>query len=214
MKTLQNLLVGGCLGLVVYVFAGCTVQNPDYCDNGCEPIPPSCAGEACVPPTPVPVDPPLVDGPCEGDEDCASTAYCGGDARCVPRCKSDEECSHGEVCIECGKCQSPALPATCGAAPDFCQADGDCGVGKACRVGRCHFECSSESTCPVGQVCAEGLCADDPAPASPECTLDLHCESGTCINGYCHVYCESQADCGDMMVCQIAVCQPDYQPSR
>lgn len=150
---------------------------------------------------------------CYKDEDCAAEDYCSG-GKCIARCKSDDECAPGLVCVACGKCQEPELPATCGEQPAYCSADSSCGTGKDCKNGRCHYACSGNAACPVGQVCNAGLCGDDPAPSKPQCVLDLHCSDGTCINGYCHPFCSVSGDCGAQELCLVGVCQPNYLPAK
>lgn len=145
------------------------------------------------------------DAQCEPDELCEEGA-------CKPRCSSDDECGPGMVCAACGKCQPEDVPATCGSTQVYCSSEVSCGSGKACQSGRCHFQCASSDSCPVGQICMAGLCEDDPAPANPECSIDLDCADGSCINGYCHPACDSSAECGTGHLCQTGVCQPDFRP--
>lgn len=150
---------------------------------------------------------------CKADADCSSDEYCGANGTCVTKCRSDDECAPGTVCnASCGKCQPADRPASCGVVPSFCSSAVKCGDGKRCRANRCHFACGDKTKCPVGQVCRSGLCIDDPAPADPECVLDIDCTNGSCINGYCHARCSGSSECGFGMLCQMGVCQPNYYP--
>ena len=144
--------------------------------------------------------------------DCAADEFCDR-GRCKARCTSDEECGPGKVCAPCGRCQPDDQPATCGSQPVFCSEDTPCGDEKTCKRGRCHFDCTASETCPLGQICQARLCVDDPAPANPECALDLDCADGRCINGTCHPGCKTRDDCGQGHVCQLGICQPDYAPA-
>jgi hypothetical protein len=151
---------------------------------------------------------------CTADTDCQAEQLCSAGA-CIAKCKSDDDCGPDSVCTACGKCEPKGVPATCGAAPMFCSEQVGCGTGKSCVNNRCHAVCASSESCPVGQVCSSGLCLDDPAPAKPECKLDLDCgaSSGICINGYCHALCKTGAECSQGALCQMGVCQPDYTPA-
>ena len=85
-------------------------------------------------------------------------------------------------------------------------------MGKTCQSSRCHFTCTSSNHCPVGQVCGvQGFCKDDPDPGkNAECSLDLDCTDGICVNGYCHLSCSATSQCGDRELCLMGACQPDY----
>lgn len=151
---------------------------------------------------------------CTNDSQCAKDQFCQqNQKKCIPRCKSDDDCSPGSVCTSCGKCQSKTLPATCGEVPVYCSAAASCGKGKVCVSGRCHFTCTQTVQCPLGQMCTKGRCLDDPKPAAPDCVLDLDCVTGSCINGTCHPACTSSATCGQGELCQMGLCQPDYFPA-
>ncbi len=176
------------------------------------------AGEACVtgycaPSGFVKVTPFQPATGCAADSDCKSDELCSAGA-CIAKCKSDDDCGPDSVCTACGKCEPKGVPATCGTTPLFCSDQVGCGTGKSCVKGRCHAQCTSSTSCAVGQVCQAGLCLDDPAPAKPECKLDLDCSDGSCINGYCHALCKTSQDCGPGALCQMGVCQPDYTPAN
>ncbi len=189
---------------------GCAVpcEDDNICGEGL-----SCVMGYCIPGVFDKVKPIEDSTTCSKDEDCSADMYCEK-GTCISRCKSDDECAPGLVCVACGKCQKPSVPATCGEVPSYCSADTSCGAGKECVSGRCHFNCDGKTSCPVGQICAHGLCKDDPAPTSPECVLDLHCESGSCINGYCHLACANSGECASQELCLVGVCQPNYHPAK
>jgi hypothetical protein len=191
---------------------GCASQCSTHadCDRGKMCVTGYCVGKQV--PEVKPVDPPIP-STCTKDEECGDEHYCS-ENKCVERCKSDDDCSGGLVCVACGKCQPPETPATCGEVPDYCDEKRPCGAGKSCEVGRCHYSCDAKTSCPVGQTCQSGVCKDDPMPTSPECVLDLNCKSGSCINGYCHAFCEKSNECGFGMLCQVGICQPDYFPAK
>lgn len=150
---------------------------------------------------------------CSKDTDCKSDELCSAGA-CIAKCKSDDDCGPDMVCSSCGKCVNKGVPATCGSSQVFCSSSVPCGTGKSCVLSRCHFQCTSSASCPVGHVCDGGLCKDDPAPAKPECSLDLDCAAGSCINGYCHPSCSLSKDCSTGELCQNGICQPDYTPVK
>ena len=188
------------------------------CAEACTAASPCAGGFACVMGYCVPggfnvVKPVEGKQTCDKDGDCAVDMHCVAKT-CIPRCKSDDDCAPGLVCVACGKCQKPSLPATCGEVPDYCNAKVSCGAGKVCQEGRCHVACDSKTACPVGQVCDKGACVDDPSPTSPECVLDLDCADGACVNGYCHVGCQSSGECGSQELCLVGICQPDYHPAH
>jgi hypothetical protein len=196
---------------IICTNVGCTntCGGDNDCADGWTCVGGYCSPDAALRPTPY-----LPSATCTEDAQCRADQYCNREqARCSDKCKSDDQCAPGTVCAECGKCQPKDLPATCGQAKVYCSETVACGEGKSCVQGRCHFQCEGTGPCPVGQLCSEGLCKDDPAPAAPECALNLQCENGTCVNGYCHAVCESSAECGFGALCLIGICQPDYQPS-
>jgi hypothetical protein len=168
--------------------------------------------------------PASVDGDeCTTDDDCAHGLICEGNV-CIQGCQHDEECQdegEGWVCTACGRCAPPESP-TCGEWKTFCDTDPECGEGRVCtELSRCTYTCeTTDPLCPLGQVCIDGECADDPAPAEPECVFSTDCtanalctENGClCVNSYCHPLCTVEDDCGWGEICDLGLCVANYRP--
>jgi hypothetical protein len=189
---------------------GCAIpcSSKDQCSDG-----ENCVTGFCAPGGFGKINPYVPPTSCKLDTDCTSDELCESGS-CIPKCKSDDDCGPDKVCSSCGKCQPKGVPATCGSSQVFCSSTVPCGASKSCIKSRCHFTCTSSDACPVGQVCATGVCQDDPAPAKPECSMDLDCATGSCINGYCHPSCELSKDCSGSELCLNKICQPDYNPTK
>jgi MYXO-CTERM domain-containing protein len=101
----------------------------------------------------------------------------------TPRCREDEDCPSGQVCVE-GECVTPTPTRT----PTGCRDDDDCPQGQVCVNDTCVTPtptgCRDDDDCPQGQVCVNDTCVT-PTP-TPRCRNDMDCPSGqVCVNGMC-----------------------------
>lgn len=208
---------------------GCALGDPRSCAVGaaCEPLPE------------------LVGTPparCRGDQDCAaglaqdycaawgesSDLYCTdpyGDAVCYPfsACKSDRECgacSGPRDCAEGSSCVAGS-----GTCERTCVNDRECGWGRGCQAGLCHWRCDATAGCRgVGGTCdGAGLCTFSPQHCDPvmrrctaACDENVDCDlTRTCDGsasgpgpgaGRCYLACEGDGECGEQGVCKNGGC--------
>ncbi|MBI5611339.1 MAG: hypothetical protein HY902_20875, partial [Deltaproteobacteria bacterium] len=103
-----------------------------------------------------------VGGVCRGDQPCHDDNGCCLGERCQDgRCRERQGCSASASCLD------PATVCTYGVCvPKDCQADSDCGGGRACLWGLCQNHTPCGGTCPAGQACAARLDRCVPAPAA------------------------------------------------
>lgn len=109
-----------------------------------------------------------VDGcPCLRDEDCEAALYCGPTQRCVPGCRTSEDCARADdggavalpLCDPASRaCVGCTSPSDCVRAPS-CQ--GNVSVryppgGSPCVGGACLYPQPAVEPCPFG--CDEGAC--------------------------------------------------------
>ena len=81
----------------------------------------------------------------------------------TPRCRTNEDCPAGEVCVD-GECVvATPTPTPIG----FCEDDNDCPAGQVCVNNRCVTPtptrtpigyCTDSEDCPAGQVCVNNMC--------------------------------------------------------
>lgn len=97
---------------------------------------------------------------------------------------------------------------TCGPAPQ-CDSDDDCVGESVCTNGVCESVCSSTVGCPFGSLCLDAnqqeVSADSDTTGSCtsiECTADIHCGSGSCLDFQC-VECLSDDQCQIDELCSM-----------
>lgn len=111
----------------------------------------------------------------------------------TPRCRTDEDCPSGEVCVD-GTCLTPTrTPTPIG----YCDRDDDCPEGQVCVDHQCVTPtptrtrtpigfCNTDDDCQPGEICVDNRCVTPTATATPRCRTDDDCPSGeVCIDGTC-----------------------------
>lgn len=169
--------------------AGAACDRGFVCEDGRCVAAPECRDDAACPPGQSCLVPP---GRCVGAPECGLDADC---PRERPRCQlgrclaaDPSACDAARPCPEGQVCQG----GRCVAGPE-CRDDGQCGVGRVCRAGRCQDaepECRDDDACGRGLVCDGGRCVE-----APECRIDGDCPGGErCLQGRCAGACDCPAD--------------------
>ena len=160
---------------------------------------------------------------CHADTDCRQGEVCNAGGFCAPgnmhptpvvpgtviACAKDTDCLRGYTCTG-GTCSHAA---TCGLPATLCTATDQCGTGRTCFEGACHFICGQSGPCPLGQACSSGACIDL-APLKAECLFDNDCGAAyRCLNAVCHPLCGTDNQCGTGAFCDAGVCRADMRPT-
>ncbi|MEO8602195.1 MAG: hypothetical protein ABI629_06435 [bacterium] len=111
----------------------------------------------------------------------------------TPRCRRDEDCPSGEVCVD-GECVAATpTPTPIG----FCDKNEDCPEGEVCVDHHCVTPtptatpigfCNNDDDCPDNQVCVDHHCVTPTPTATPigYCTGTEDCPEGqVCVNNMC-----------------------------
>jgi hypothetical protein len=103
------------------------------------------------------------------------------------QCITNDQCG-GQVCTSENRCVD-------------CTDSKQCTEGKSCNplLGLC-VECTQHTDCGPGRSCILGNCV-------AQCTDDLGCPGGHCVNGAC-VECRSNVDCSNDLWCDGGRCRP------
>lgn len=103
----------------------------------------------------------------------------------TPRCRENEDCPDGQVCVD-GECVTPTPSPT----PTGCSNNDDCPDGQVCVNNHCVTPtptptgCTNNDDCPDGQVCVNNHCVT-PTP-TPRCRTNNDCPDGqVCVDGMC-----------------------------
>lgn len=123
---------------------------------------------------------------CRQDDDCGIDKLCRN-GFCTFECEAQEDCPHGQSCIDMVCLDDPPLSAEC-------VFNEECDTGVVCINGRCHTDCETHSECGERQMCDHGICQPDRRPGQ-ECTRNTHCEEGECVDGHCALACWEDRDC-------------------
>ncbi|MBX2799520.1 MAG: hypothetical protein KTR31_17725 [Myxococcales bacterium] len=141
---------------------------------------------------------------CKLDDDCALSEVCAF-GRCMPRCRSFEECQPSRSCLTLLSDDDEE-----GFCDPVCQRDDDCqsrncnlwsgtcmalgeqpqglGVGEVCQQ---HDECKS-------QACIDGACFSGCVVAAEACPDDSTCVPTTLEGGICLHACQRDGQCADL----------------
>ena len=105
----------------------------------------------------------------------------------TPRCRENEDCPDGQVCVD-GECVTPTPTPT----PEGCNNNDECPPGQVCVNHECvtvtptPTGCANDDDCPDGQVCVNNHCVT-PTP-TPRCRTNDDCPDGqVCVDGMCEV---------------------------
>ncbi len=229
-------------GLVGDPFVQCAVNDPipTIDDPDCEVDSDCPSGRACI--NDICVNPCYTLSPCDATAICSvvdtvpfRTMICScregwqpdTDRSCVPvdlpnppGCRSDDECSVGEACIN-RACKNPC---DCGTGADCFLADhvpvcrcpegtiGDPQI--ACVPPGCqrNEECSDREMC-VDGTCINPCLIEDPCGPNAECYPQIHVANCRCLEGYepdptardgCRpIGCRSDPECPDNQACDV-----------
>ena len=111
---------------------------------------------------------------CVDDTGCPQGTVCD-QARCVPPCSSDSECTLPELCDEGGHCKDP----------NACESWTECPPVHYCQKsdGQCVPGCQLDEQCAdAGKVCEDGACVDKGCQHNYQCGFEEECEAevGAC----------------------------------
>ncbi|MFU8804383.1 MAG: hypothetical protein ACNA8W_11280, partial [Bradymonadaceae bacterium] len=106
---------------------------------------------------------------CQSNTDCSEGSTCQR-GRCRLGCDDTSQCRTGETCTD-GQCLTPqsddlccrstddcspcevCVSGACQVVQQFCVTNAQCGIGKSCLSGLCHYECAADSDCPTSHTC-------------------------------------------------------------
>ena len=84
---------------------------------------------------------------CEVDNECGGLCCLLKNCTKCPKCRSDDECRHNEICCEQGECRSTCLGSSCA-------NDKECAAMECCKFGNCV-----DGGCPFDNVVLGLVCA-------------------------------------------------------
>jgi hypothetical protein len=202
---------GGCSSNADCVDGNCYTQAPGgYCTQTCGnggtcPTGSTCSltlGGYCV-------------QSCSATTDCRDGYSCQFGTCQAAYCRSDFQCSGGQVCdLNQGVCVFHLS----------CQTNVDCKAGQSCQGGTCNgttaAACTSNSQCPSGETCGRtGVCSGGTAASPAAGQIGATCNGfggGRCTQGpqpqcfgqnenfsggYCTSSCQSDSQCGTSALC-------------
>lgn len=180
-RSLKDCPSGG--NCVSFWSGGYCLQGCRWTSRVCNKDKPCPAGESCRQSSNSPLSFCVPD--CPGGSLCG--AFRGGDAFCLRKCQTDQDCRQKYYCALLGDQKNRAcLPRGVSKLGEQCQQNGDCESGLCSEFGNGRY-CTQPCTtsCPVGFLCSQ---SGDQQRCEKSCLQDSDCRDGyQCLSRRCQI---------------------------